>query len=270
MTRPYRDSDAGASPAVPVPIVARVVASIAPVLGEPRATATQISQYLNGARLAVLETRGDWLRIRGRDQYEGWMHRGYVLDSEAASGRDERISLGCIARSASGRTRELPLGALLDDDEEGVSGETVRAVEVSMQFSSDGAAIAESALRFFQGTSYLWGGVTPWGADCSGLVQAVFGLHGVQLPRDAADQARCGVAIPTDVNALVAGDLLFFSDREDGRITHVAIALGGARIVHLALGRGGYAVETLSGAGDAYVNGLRGRIRMARRVIGVV
>ena len=42
------------------------------------------------------------------------------------------------------------------------------------------------------------------------------------------------------------GDLLFFSDRDDRRITHVGISLGDESMVHLALGRGGYAVERLA------------------------
>ena len=249
------------------PIVARVIAAVAPLLGEPRAAASQTSQYLNGARLAVVETRGDWFRVRGPDEYEGWMHRGYLVDTEEAPGADDRVALGCLVRSVTGRTRALPLGAVLDPDEEVVSGEAVPRGELSTWFPAECAAIAASAQRFFEGTSYLWGGVTPWGADCSGLVQSVFALHGVPLPRDAGDQARCGVEIPADAGSLRPADLLFFSDREDGRITHVAIALGEGRMVHLALGRGGYAVETLGGPGDEYVVALRARVRWARRVI---
>src|ERR671938_541848 len=45
-------------------------------------------------------------------------------------------------------------------------------------------AIARSAAELFEGTPYQWGGITPWGAECSGLVQSTFGLHGVALPRD--------------------------------------------------------------------------------------
>ena len=262
----HRAAEPGAG--VTSPIAARVVVAVAPLLGEPRAAASQTSQYLSGARLTVLEQRGDWFRVRGPDAYEGWMHRGYVVDTEAAGGADDRVALGCVVRSVGGRTRSLPLGALLDLDEEVVDGEAVRRSEIGTWFPAEAPAIAASAQRFFEGASYLWGGVTPWGADCSGIVQSVFALHGVPLPRDAADQARCGVEIPTDARSLMPADLVFFSDREDGRITHVAIALGEGRVVHLALGRGGYAVETLTGGGDAYVIALRTRIRSARRVIG--
>jgi len=64
-------------------------------------------------------------------------------------------------------------------------------------------------------------------------------------------------------------DLLFFSDRPDGHITHVAIAAGDGRIVHLALGRGGYAVECLDDDRDEYVGKLRARFLFARRVVPV-
>ena len=262
---PRSTDDAGAMRA---PLVARVTAPVAPLLGEPRAAASMTSQYLNGASLRVLEVRGDWLRVRGSDEYEGWMHRGYVVDSEAASGSDERMSLGCTVQSPSGRRRVLPLGALLDADEEVMAGEVARVVELPILFPTEGTAIAASAMRFFNGTSYLWGGTTPWGADCSGLVQSVFRLHDIAMPRDAVDQARCGVEVPADPRSLAAGDLIFFTDREDRRITHVAIAIGEASFVHLALGRGGYAVETLEGDTDAYAAALRGRICGARRVLG--
>jgi cell wall-associated NlpC family hydrolase len=134
-------------------------------------------------------------------------------------------------------------------------------------FPSNEHAIVRSAQRYFEGTSYLWGGVTPWGADCSGLVQTSFWLHGIQLRRDAWQQAEQGVPTDSDLLTSRTGDLLFFSDRVDGHITHVAIALGGCRLVHLALGRGGYAVENLADESDPYVAKLHERFVTARRVL---
>jgi cell wall-associated NlpC family hydrolase len=128
-----------------------------------------------------------------------------------------------------------------------VGGSIIYVAEQARLFPRDAAAITRSARRYFEGTSYLWGGVTPWGADCSGLVQATYALHGVQLPRDAWQQASAGVPADADPLAAREGDLLFFSDRVDRHITHVAIALGARSIVHLALGRGGYGIEHLHG-----------------------
>lgn len=66
---------------------------------------------------------------------------------------------------------------------------------------------------------------------------------------------------------LKPADLAFFSDRDDKRITHVAIALGGRHLVHLALGRGGYGNENLEDEKDPYVGKLKKRFLRARKVI---
>ncbi len=244
---------------------------VAQLFAEPRVASAQISQLLAGRVAEVLETRDDWYRVRGPDDYEGWMHRGYVTsvpdDGTRRSAGTARISLGCVTTNPTGSRRAMPLGAFLAPDERVRSGEAIQAVEQAATFPAEGGAIARSAQLYFEGTSYFWGGVTPWGADCSGLVQSVYWLHGVQLHRDAWQQARQGIPGESDpVNAL-AGDLLLFSDRLDGHVTHVAIALGGGCLVHLALGRGGYATERLADTRDPYVRKLLDRFVTSRRIL---
>jgi len=97
-------------------------------------------------------------------------------------------------------------------------------------------------------------------------VQTSFGLHGVALPRDAWQQASAGIPVESGPLETREGDLLFFSDRADRHITHVAISLGGGGIVHQALGRGGFGVERLDDASDPYVTTLLERFTCARRV----
>jgi cell wall-associated NlpC family hydrolase len=250
---------------------ATVRTPVAPIFAEPRVASAQISQLVAGRRVELLEQRDDWFRVRGPDEYEGWLHRGYIAPPSDAharqNGQPERVSLGCVTIDASGMRRAMPLGALLTPAERVKSGEVVDAAERPTRFPSEAGAIVRSAQLYFEGTSYLWGGVTPWGADCSGLVQAVFSLHGLQLRRDAWQQAEQGRPADTDLIGSAAGDLLFFSDRVDGHVTHVAISLGGARLVHLALGRGGYAVERLDDDQDPYVAKLHERFVTARRVL---
>ena len=245
-----------------------VVAAIAPMLSEPHVSSGQVSQQLAGHVVSIIEDQGDWLLVRGADEYEGWMHRGYLAKRAAPdAASDQCVSLGCVVASANGASRALPLRALVAAGDRVQSGEAIAAQEMSARFPRDAMAICRSAVALYVGTAYQWGGVTPWGADCSGLVQSVFALHGVALPRDAWQQARAGSDAGRDLLATRTGDLLFFSDRPDAHITHVAIALGDRRLVHLALGRGGYAVERLDDERDDYVRKLGARFLFARSVL---
>lgn len=250
---------------------------IAPLLTEPLVSSGQASQLLAGHPVDILEVREEWLRVCGEDGYEGWVHRGYLSvlkrDGEwrthpsADIEREPHLSLGCVATTAAGEIRRLPLGAWLEAGERIEEGEVLSFRERERRFPRDAGAICATAREFFEGTSYQWGGVTPWGADCSGLVQTVFGLHGVELPRDAWQQAREGRDAGRDILSLAAGVLLFFSDRPDKRVTHVGISCGPRQMVHLALGRGGWAEERLDDESDPYIEKIRERFLGAREVL---
>ncbi len=236
------------------------------MLGEPRISTALTSQLLAGDVVTVLEENGLWLRVRSVDNYEGWVHSGYVTITTGSEGT-WRWSLGCRVRRADGVLRALPLGARVEPAAEVVEGEAMDAHDRSTRFPKTAEAIASSAERLFAGAPYQWGGVSPWGVDCSGLVQRVFALHGVPLPRDAWQQALVGT--PTSLaaaDAHCASDLLFFSDREDQRVTHVGVALDGARMVHSSLARGGVAIESMP-LGDDYTARLRAQCVGVRRVV---
>ena len=94
---------------------ARVRSAIAPMHAEPKAASLMVSQQLAGHVVDVVAEEGEWLRARGVDRYEGWVHRGYVARDPAAtmraSGRAVRLSLGCTTRGADEGSRALPLRA---------------------------------------------------------------------------------------------------------------------------------------------------------------
>jgi cell wall-associated NlpC family hydrolase len=81
------------------------------------------------------------------------------------------------------------------------------------------------------GAPYRFGGASPDGFDCSGLVLHVHGLAGLTVPRTAAGQSL--QARPVQGADLQAGDLLFFASRGRGRaVDHVGIYAGDGRFVH--------------------------------------
>lgn len=242
------------------------------MLREPRAAATQETQLLFGHCAEILSAEGKWLRVRGADAYEGYVHEGYTEPGTGpecslwAWDLDREMSMGCSMRDSRGTTIDLPLGAIIS------SGKCINGRSIGLEKrreifpKGDPDAICASATGLYQGTYYQWGGITPWGADCSGMVQTVYALHGVKLLRDAWQQATQGVLIEGGLDALRPADLLFFSDREDGHITHVAMAIAARRLVHLAVGRGGHCVESLDRPDD-YVRALVGRFKFARRIL---
>lgn len=78
------------------------------------------------------------------------------------------------------------------------------------------------------GVPYRWGGATPAGFDCSGLVYYTFHKAGVSVPRTSQEQYHA--ARPVPLSMALPGDLVFFGRR--GRISHVGIYLGDKRFVH--------------------------------------
>ena len=86
------------------------------------------------------------------------------------------------------------------------------------QVSASGQAAANIA-RQFVGYPYVWGGASPSGFDCSGLVYYAYKQIGVNLNRNSAAQFSNGYSV--GINNLQPGDLVFFN--QSGSIDHVGM-----------------------------------------------
>jgi cell wall-associated NlpC family hydrolase len=80
--------------------------------------------------------------------------------------------------------------------------------------------------EMFAGLHYLWGGLSAWGFDCSGLTWAVYRAHGITIPRDADAQFAAGRSV--SLASMLPGDLLFY---EQPVVGHVAMYVGNGMMV---------------------------------------
>ena len=230
----------------------------------PDHASEQVSQVVLGTALHVLGRRdeGRWLRVQSPDGYRGWVRSWSVqpmTHRELAAYRSgPRVEVNAmVARvrekptSRSRPVREALLGSFLrrvgrvgrwfrvalpDGTRGYLPARDLLVDRVTLRprhRARDVPSLVRTAERFL-GVPYQWGGVTAKGMDCSGLVQTVFGLHGILLPRDAADQFRWvkkTTYVYRDPTELQAGHLAFFGSPR-GKISHVGIAVPRGRLIH--------------------------------------
>lgn len=106
--------------------------------------------------------------------------------------------------------------------------------------NGDAASIAMQYL----GVPYVWGGASPSGFDCSGLVMYVYAQLGIYLPHSASAQYYSGT--PVSYSELAAGDLVFFGQP----ISHVGIYIGGGSMIHAPMEGMVVSITGISGGGS--------------------
>jgi LysM repeat protein len=123
--------------------------------------------------------------------------------------------------------------------------------------SRSGSSIVQTASRYL-GVPYVYGGTSPSGFDCSGLVQYVYAQHGINLPRVASDQANAGTKI-SSMSQLLPGDLVCFSNNMNGYVDHIGIYIGNNQIIHASSSAGKVVISSLSGSWyqTRFVRGVR-------------
>lgn len=126
---------------------------------------------------------------------------------------------GTVTTTPDGQPQTTPGAATLPT----TTGATTTPAAPAAPLPAGHPEAASIALQYI-GVPYLWGGESPAGFDCSGLVAYVFGQLGIELPHFAAAQYTYGVAVPE--SELQPGDLVFFAG-----LNHVGIYIGNGEYV---------------------------------------
>ena len=250
--------------------VSQVIGGRTPLFRGPAADAETVSEVGFGEPVDVYDAHGSFVRVAAeRDGYLGWMPAAALGTLPEPSHRFTALRGHVYAQPAVEALRLLdlfygaPLCVLAEKDGWSqvalAEGEgyvhTLQLEPLTPLSAPDPDAIVRFALRFLD-TPYVWGGVSAWGLDCSGLVQSVYRAFGLTLPRDADQQAEYGQEISP--NEVRAADLLFFPG-------HVAIALDKDRFVHANAQHMAVSVDSFTA--DVYGRKLRELLTQAVRVV---
>ncbi|HEV7783668.1 MAG TPA: C40 family peptidase [Chitinophagaceae bacterium] len=216
-----------------------VAVPAAPVRRKPNHRKEMVNQLLFGESVKVLKSRNElWVKIRSmHDGYEGWMTTTLLQEvDELTAGTMSSYAASDMLSivSADNKTIHIPVGSSLPFFENGVGriGENVYNFPGNYSKRDEqkpSAELVKQLVGQWLNAPYLWGGRTPLGVDCSGFVQVIYKLMGLDLPRDAWQQAQEGQSVKKFSEAR-AGDLAFFDNKED--IVHVGILLGNEQIIH--------------------------------------
>lgn len=213
--------------------------SVIPLRKEPSDTSEMVSQVLFGEHFTIIEKHNQWLYIRlVQDNYSGWIDKKCCVqispDEFEKFKNSPKTILSHLFEKVSHPQHNfyIPMGSVLPHYESGqfyIQNLSFSIGHIApLSDFNEAACIAKSQL--FLHVPYLWGGKTMFGIDCSGFTQIIMQQFGVQLYRDAYQQATQGEFV-NFVTETQTGDLAFF-DNEQDKITHVGIVLPDNRIIH--------------------------------------
>lgn len=211
--------------------------SVAPVRAEMDDRSEMVTQLLFGEKFEILQTTNKWLNIKAKfDGYEGWIDpkmmipitREFFHTSENQLYASELFNLVIDGELPA----TLTIGAHLVNLDNLFMNIDNRKILYEGEFidATDNDISVVNLAKLYINTPYLWGGKSGFGIDCSGLVQQVFKMKNIQLPRDAAQQAGHGDVLGF-IEEAQSGDLAFF-DNDEGKIIHVGIMLDNQKIIH--------------------------------------
>jgi hypothetical protein len=273
-----------------------VICGVANVRRKPGETEELLTQALMGTVVKLLKKKCGYFFIQTPDHYLGWLDTASLFVSDQA-GVDAwnaiskvivtkfigaifmrpdtssaiicEIVDGCILKSTNKKSGWITVE--LADGRNGFVPDTlVQDIGEWNKTRIPTGENLEKTAKSFLGIRYLWGGMSVKGMDCSGFVKTVYHLNGVELNRDARQQAQQGTPLDPGENFqnLKKGDLIFFGRKAAAKrrehITHVALYLENGLYIHSSKR---VRFSSFNPSSDYYEEPLLKRFVCARRIL---
>ena len=194
-----------------------IKAGSALVYSQPDFNSSCITEAIYGESCRILGHKDNWLKIECEDGYIGWVNSFYGIRSLQ---RNNPKYLVVYPKNGGYFNSKYPFGSQMENY---ISGSML----INKRLGS--GKVIELATQLV-GIPYKWGGKSSLGFDCSGLVQSVLKICGLEIPRDARDQIIFFSNDQIDLSDAKPGDLHFFGSKD--KVTHVGFSTKGAGLLH--------------------------------------
>lgn len=231
-----------------------------------------VGTYGKGTNLKISGSSGNWYEVSVNGTY-GYMSKDYVKvnsssneeKTESVPSPSESMNETGIISGSSVRMRGGPgttyatVGYYNTGTKMNITGKTgnwyaveyngtkgyVCADYIKIASNSSQASQIIATAKEYLGTPYVWGGTSPSGFDCSGLIYYVFKQYGYSLYR-CADDMYYHDGVNVEKSNLQPGDLVFFSS-SSYPVGHVGMYIGNGQFIHASSGSGKVVITNLNG-----------------------
>ena len=219
-----------------------VKTAYANIYSEPRFNSEMVTQALFFESLKVVSDQDNWLEVSQWDGYIGYVHKFYLSNNDSYGESElnltSRYTDLYIDKNFETSVLTVPFGATVkyyDVIENGYKI-NIDSKEYYIKKIVDNHDLSKRQkvlhyCRMLMGSPYLWGGKTPFGYDCSGLIQSIYKMVEINFRRDTSDQIQDSRFTSISVNDAQPGDIVFF-DFEGNGVDHVGIWYGDDMVVH--------------------------------------
>jgi len=231
-----------------------------------------LGSFSAGAKMTVTGVNGPWYKV-SYNGTSGYVHSDYlVISAQAAAEQTGTIQGTGVRFRAGASTNSRILGSFTPGTSVTILGTEgswhkvryngtvgyVHSQYVNVGGTSANASAIIATAKKYLGVPYIYGGSTPAGFDCSGLVRYVFNQHGITLHR-VASQLYSYDGVSVAKSNLQPGDLLFFSSSEKA-VGHVGLYIGDNQMLHASSGSGKVIISNITS--NYYVNNYVGAKRV--------